>query len=157
METVHAEMMKRHLGNDYDEFEPNKLMPASYRLLFLLECVFFSLQSVIYFDYLTTYVYINLLKIINISIVYSQLDTEPREREKTGVGQTQNDVHHSVLDRLHHKSEMYTSFHSPEHVKHADVSKSKSRNSNLYDTSIRIENSSMTEARHARTREKTVV
>lgn len=80
-----------------------------------------------------------------------------REREKTGVGQTQNDVHHSVLDRLHHKSEMYTSFHSPEHVKHADVSKSKSRNSNLYDTSIRIENSSMTEARHARTREKTVV
>ena len=84
IETVHAEMMKRHLGNDYDEFEHNKLMPASCRLLFLLECIFFPLQSVIYFDYLITYVYIDLLKIINISIVYSQLDTE--QKKKTGVG-----------------------------------------------------------------------
>lgn len=78
----------------------------------------FSLQSVIYFDYLTTYVSINLLKIINISIVYSQLDTAQRER-KNRCRMKQNDVHHSVLDRLHHKSEMYTSFHSPEHVKYA--------------------------------------
>lgn len=79
----------------------------------------FSLQSVIYFGYLTTYVYINLFKIINISIVYSQLDVREQTKKKTGVGHKKknlNDVHHLVLDRLHHINHRCTYIHHSIHL-----------------------------------------
>lgn len=58
METIPAEMMKRHLGNHYYKFEHNKLMPPSCRLLFKLEWFFFfnliGHISMYIFIYLTT-------------------------------------------------------------------------------------------------------
>ena len=87
IETIHAGMMKRHTGNHYCEFEYNKLMlpPSSCRLLFKLECIFFLSDR----SFICLPVWGYLLKIINILIVYPQLDTKQKGRCRTKL----NDVH----------------------------------------------------------------
>jgi hypothetical protein len=98
IETIHAGMMKRHTGNHYCEFEYNKLIPppSSCRLLFKLEWIFFLSDP----SFICLPVWGYLLKIINILIVYPQLDT----KQKAGVEQNWMMFIKWVLDRLHKES-----------------------------------------------------
>jgi hypothetical protein len=92
----------------------------------------FSIRSVIY---LTTWLpmYIDLLKIINILIVYPQLDTE----QKAGVGLNwMMFIMKSLIDYIRN----HISFNSTKHVKYTHALKLKARNSNfsIYIYTIKI-------------------